>query len=446
MALGQLPMEMILELLPYLTPHDYFQLVLVCKSWYDLFIPHIYHRVMLPLNDFSAASYGQVCGGTDLPVRRLTHAVIEKPALARLIHSLEICFSVCEGGGHREPHKDEDAWLALLLVQVRNLEILKIALGEEKIEYGLNKTRTSSVHFEWVIHWASMPRLGILPKLSHVSLIHGPAPWTIGTVGKGVALHRLIPFLRIPSMRELYVINPGDRVPLKLPKDVMFPVKHLDIAWPQEPLRNLPRLVERCPELESFTLEQDYWHDETTHSLLDLSRLYQPLRVSRSSIRHLNLTFNGIRAWQDAEMPRPTFLGTLSDFSNLDSVHMRWSDLLPFRGQAAYHPITSLSELLPSSLRHLHINDCLVQCMLALSCTLLRRVNIRFAMFVQQTGHGCLHCLMHHWRPSWPHQEIAAGTRLYRLHRDFNAFGVSLFICPAAMCVPFARDYAIRKK
>ncbi|PYI05103.1 hypothetical protein BO78DRAFT_447986 [Aspergillus sclerotiicarbonarius CBS 121057] len=507
MTLHQLPTEIILQIISLLTAHDYTQLVLVCKSWYCLFIPHLYHHVMLPLNDYCDCTYGHMRSSRDLPVRRFTHAVIENPALALMIHSLELYPSDCKGKWrnrppleplaeekyrasmlpygqakrkhrrkfhawrrdlkHRSERQDwyrysyyhEDAWLALLLVQVKNLEKLAIELPEERNHTEPTDHQKNSVHFERVIQWASSSKLGILTHLTHVSLTNGPCFWEMGTAVDAVPLNRLIPFLRIPSLRKLYVRNPCDRSPLHLPKDLVLPITHLDIEWPRERLPNLPRLLERCSQLESFTLEQDELHNEHSDSLPDLSLLYPPLRKSLFSLRYLNLTFDSGRVWQDAVIPRPTFLGTLADFPNLDSVHMRWANLLPFLRNRAYDPSTPLWKLLPRSLTHLYIDDCLIQCSSTLcmeleslmkqfpgNVPLLQTLYLRFAAREQEPGQGCLECLKRWSTRREMQPDLVAESLLQNLQHDFGTLGIAFRIIEREKNVPFAQDHAIRKK
>lgn len=103
MRLDHLPMEIVLQIVPHLTGHDHTQLVLVCKSWYILFIPHLYYHVMLPLNDYCDPGYGHMSSSLDLPVRRFTIALIENPSLALLVHSLELYPNDCKGKWRDRP-------------------------------------------------------------------------------------------------------------------------------------------------------------------------------------------------------------------------------------------------------------------------------------------------------------------------------------------------------
>ncbi|OOF90904.1 hypothetical protein ASPCADRAFT_178571 [Aspergillus carbonarius ITEM 5010] len=514
MRLDYLPRELVLhEIIPLLTAHDYTQLVLVCKSWYNLFIPHLYHHVMIPLNDYCGSGFGHIRSSPNLPVRRFTVALMENPTLALLIRYLELYPSTCQGKWRDRPplkplaeetyrlsmlpygeakrkrrrqfhawrrdlklqserqdwyrpYRCEDAWIALLLMQVKNLEKFAMELPEERNHLNEEVQLKNSVHFERVIQWASNPKLGILTHLTHISLTNGPPFWESGTAVNAVPLNRLVPYLRIPSLRKFYVVNPCDRSSFNMPKnrDLVLPLTHLDLEAPNERLPNLPRLLERCPNLQSFTLEKGELHSEHAHNYLDYSLLYQPLRHSRFSLRHLNMTYWSDRTWQDAEIPTPAFFGSLAEFPNLQTVHMRWSNLMPFLGKAAYDPSTPLRELLPRSLQHLYIDDCLIQCSLSLcgeleslvvhffeTVPLLKMLYLRYAAKEQAPGQGCINCVGGHWstwRKMIPNP-ITDG-RLLDLQEKFRALDVDFRIIEREAIerearVPFPGDGSIRK-
>ncbi|GLA57487.1 hypothetical protein AtubIFM55763_000857 [Aspergillus tubingensis] len=511
MGLDDLPGELILQIVPLLTRQDYAQLVLVCKDWYSLFIPHLYQHVVLPLNDYIDAKYGDFRWSEYLPVRRFTIALLENPTLAPLIHSLELFPSRGEEKWkHRPPLKPpgeekflpfmlpfgdakrkyrrrfrawrqdlkddlereiwikaqryEDAWLALLMVQVKNLERFVIELPGEWDQYCIlehNMLVKSSVHFERVIHWASNPRLGILTHLKHVLLADGPNLLELGQTESAIPLKRLIPYLRIPSLRKLYVHNACDRTQFDMPSDLVLPLTHLDLLASTDGLPNLSRLLERCPKLQSFTLELGDWGDNHTHDYLNHSHLYQPLQQSQSSLHHLNLTFLSDLTEQDAENPTPIFFGRLTGFPNLQTVHIRWGNLLPFVGKGSYNPSIPLQEVLPRSLQHLYIDDCLIQSSWALCCELenlvvhisetvpvLKTLYLRYAVREQAPGQGCIKCTLGHWSNyRMMEADPIIDARLLELQGRFRASGVEFrVIGPGATAVSFPQDGAIRKK
>lgn len=264
-------------------------------------------------------------------------------------------------------------------------------------------------------------------------------------------LNRLIPFLRIPSLRKFYVKNACDRSRFMMPRDLILPLTHLHFQAPSGRLPNLRYLLEGCPYLQSFTLEQDDdWEGDHTHDYLNFSTLYQPLLRSRSSLRHLNITFQSYRTWQDAEIPTPAFFGSLAEFPNLQSVHIRWSNL--------FDPVTPLRDLLPCSLRHLYIEDCLIQCS-SLMCSELESLLIylyetvpsletlylRYAAKEQAPGQGCIHCVSWStWRKMEPDPIIE--SRLLELQQKSYVLGVNFRVINQEAKVHFPQDESIRKK
>lgn len=461
---------------------------------------------MLPLNDYCGSGYGHMRGRPNLPVRRFTMALIENPSLALLIHSLELYPSDCkvkwqnrpplqplmedkyrlsmlpygdskskyrrkfhawrrdlktnsERQDWYRPYRNEDAWLALLLVQVKNLEKFAIELPEEWDHLNEEVQLKNSVHFERVIQWASNPSLGVLTRLSHVSLTNGPAFWEPGTAVNAMPLHRLIPFLRIPSLRKLYVKDACDRLRFKIPRDLVPQLTHLDLEAPGGRLPNLPDLLERCTSLQSFTLEKGDCGDNHGHDFIDFSSIYRPLLGSKSSLRHLNITFQSFRTFQDAEIPRPVFFGSLAEFLNLQSVHTQWSNLMTVLGSAISGAPISLRELLPFSLKHFFLEDCLIQNSWLLckelegllihfseTVPLLKTLYLRYAAREQVSGQGCRSCARgwSKWRMMEP--DPVLDGYLLELQDKFHGLGVDFQVIKQEVPVKFPQDSAIRKK
>ncbi|PYH67821.1 F-box protein [Aspergillus vadensis CBS 113365] len=506
--LNKIPSETLLHIIPYFTPHDYTRLVLVCKTLYNVFIPHLYEHVSIPLNeyDYLGTAYGMM-PESHLPVRRFTQVMITNPTLASLIRSLELYPSDCKEGKweqlpsletldeeqyrhfmlphgeskrnhrrkfyawrrdlkkfsertdfHRALHYYEDAWLALLLVQLWNLEKLAVALPEEVwiggYEDGPVPPRRSP-HFERVIEWASHPELEILTKLRHISLTNGPCIWESELSVDAVPLTRLLPFLRIPSLRKLYVSNPCDLSPLSIPNGLSTALlTHLDFECPDTALPSLPHLLNRCSALESFTLQQQGWHEYESQYWQDLPQLYQSLQSSRFSLRHLSLTFSDWNVRQDAKTPTPVFFGSLSNFLRLETVCMRWGNLLQFTEHGSMKPVAPLWQVLPCSLSHLFIDHCLLQCSSALYTELkslithcpthvpsLRKLYLRFASREQDPSTSADGVRAKILTP-----DPTTRDRLLALELDFEPLKVDFRIFQGDAIVPFGQEFYIRKK
>ncbi|PWY88962.1 hypothetical protein BO70DRAFT_417850 [Aspergillus heteromorphus CBS 117.55] len=493
MHLTDLPPEISILIARLLASHDLFQLVLVSKTCWSRFTPQLYHHVILPLNMWEAAGFERM-KNMKLPVRRFTQTLIENPVLAEMIHILELYPSRCEGNKWRgrlpplkklqpesyrasmlpysdanaksrrkarfnawkrdlSSHSDryEDAWVALLLVQLRNLQQLAMEIPEERSFYDASRRLTTNV--DRVIHWAQNPRLGILTRLTDVRLRFGPIYQGMGGF-EAILIHRLLPYLKIPSLRRFFVCDPIESttpttaMAMQLTeKAASLPLTHLRLQPVGEPLTSLPYLLSMFSGLESFTLIQDDHGSQYCrsgnghHDLLDTSSFYAPLLRFQHSLRNLHITFaRDIRIWQAPTLPRPSFLGSLRDFSVLETIRMRWADLVPFDEHGSQGaPLVPLRSLLPPALRSLFIDDCLVHSLTVLCselgdlagslpggpCPRLERLDIRSAYREQEPG-GCLWCSPN---PASPVKSVQGADaileeRLIPLKERFREVGV----------------------
>ncbi|PYH81226.1 hypothetical protein BO82DRAFT_92307 [Aspergillus uvarum CBS 121591] len=138
---------------------------------------------------------------------------------------------------------------------------------------------------------------------------------------------------------------------------------------------------------------------------------------------------------------------------------MRWGNLLPFDGKGAYKPTIPPWEILPHSLRHLFIADCLLYCLQWLcaevkslslrvsdSVPLLRTLYVRFAFAEQEFGQGCIKCI-DGWVPRKSLELDSKGrAQLLDLEIKFGALGVDFRVVEKDETVRFAQDHAIRKR
>ncbi|RAK90906.1 hypothetical protein BO79DRAFT_281136, partial [Aspergillus costaricaensis CBS 115574] len=507
------PGEIVLILSTFLPQHDLAQFVLVCKYWYKLLISHLYRHVKLPLHDYCGSEYDPIRCNRDLPIRRFTTFILNKLTFAPFIRSLELYARNCEvewyhqgplepvdeqkcrsfmlpygdaNSEHRRkfqewrrdlkhsserqdshrPYRYEDAWLALLMVQLNNLEEFAIELAEEwdHLVGGQVDRLKNSVHFERVLEWARNPELGILTRLERVSLANGPAFWQQGTAMNAVSFNRVMPYLKIPSLRRISVKKACDRTEFSMPRDLIFPLTHLDLLVPNDGVPHLPSLLKRCPQLQSLTLELGDWGENETHGYLDYSALHLPLQRSQYSLRHLSLTFEGHGTCQEANIPAPAFFGSLVKFCNLQSIHMRWSNLMSFSEvglvYGVHEPTISLRDVLPRSLQHLWIDDCLIQCSLPLcreiECLLidssetfvqLKTIYLRYAAKEQVSEEICIRGVGGHgsdWRVMKADPII--GGRLLDLQDNFRALDVDFWVIPTRdTAVSFPPNDAIEK-
>ncbi|PYI14733.1 hypothetical protein BO99DRAFT_449339 [Aspergillus violaceofuscus CBS 115571] len=414
-----------------LNTKDLSQLVLVLKDYYLFFISVLYNQVVLPLNTYWDDGY------------RL--AMIENLRLALLIRSLTLYPSYCEKWrtraalpavpeaklyNYRQPWNYEDTWLVLLLIQ---FEFKYIPL-----------TQGYTTHFDRVIYWVRNPVLGILPRLSHVFLRDGPAWWDKGATN-AVPLRRLLPYLYIPSLCSLYIRNPcNSSLPRQLLREqilILLLLMHIYLQGPSDALLNLPQFFEWCPNLKSFVL-------------------YCPLQRSRASLRYLYVAFAGVarKVEQNVESPRPTFYGNLLGFLNLYMVYMQWSSLLPFHSNCVLEPAKPLRALLPPSLQHLYIEDCLMQASWALASELEDLLQFRreecglpalqrlFCQFVPKERHHNREVAASSTKQDAPEPDPAWEVRLRGMQEGFRALGVSLRVIGRGASVSFPPDRALRHK
>ncbi|RHZ46506.1 hypothetical protein CDV55_100743 [Aspergillus turcosus] len=508
--MDKIPVEIILHIGHFFTRHELFQLVLVSKSFYALFIPQLYHHVRLPLTRYDESIH---CGYTtpslkNLPVRRFTQAIIENPSLAILIHSLDLYPDTLEGEKwwgrpplHELPEERfkaslfpygtskrkywrkyqawrndlrdrptqkperliEDAWLGLLLLQLQNLQRLTIWLPEERSIYEPHWRLT--VYLDRVIHWARDPKLGILTRLTDLYLRDGPVD-----VGEGaeeaIPLDRIVPYLRIPSLRGLHVLNLSERPERALPEKDL-PLTHINVQGIHfhrgvySSGESVPKLLSMCSRLQSFTWRSRMFYVDhaypSTHDFMNPCSLYAPLRRSRETLRELNIAMEGHPddedTRQNAQVPRPRFLGSLSDFSVLETINMRLSNLMHFHEQT-HIPITPLWELLPRSLRTLYIRDCLVQSSSMLCRELetlaahvptdfphLQKLGIYFAFKELEPGPGCWSCIGH--RPkAIEGTDYVVDDGIELLKGRFRKLNVDFQVMPRGRALPFlSLDY-----
>lgn len=132
-------------------------------------------------------------------------------------------------------------------------------LPEERSIYGHHERLT--VYLDRVIHWAGNPELGILKRLMHLSLRAGPV-WQSEARVEAIPLDRLLPYLKIPSLRSLHVYELVERPGPALPDNMEIPLTHLHFNGIREILYRMPNFLSMCPRLESFT-----WRQHRNHAI-----------------------------------------------------------------------------------------------------------------------------------------------------------------------------------
>lgn len=509
--MDKVPVEIALHIGFFSTRHDLFQLVLVSKSFYALFIPQLYRHVRLPLTRYDECVHVWYITPSlnNLPMRQFTQVIIENPSLAILIHSLDLYPDALRGEkwrgrpplnelpeerfkaslfpygtskrkywrkyqAWRNDLRDrptqkferltEDAWLGLLLLQVRNLQRLIIWLTEERSIYEPHWRLT--VYLDRVMRWARDPKLGILTRLTHLYVRDGPVDQGEGAE-EAVPLDRIMPYLRIPSLRGLHVVNLSERPERALP-DNDLPLIHINVQGiyfrqgVYSSGESVPKLLSICSRLQSFTWRSHSTYLDhaypSTHDFMNPCALYAPLRRSRETLRELNIAMEQHHGEEDtsqnAQVPRPRFLGSLSDFPVLETINMRLSNLMHFH-ERTHIPITPLWEVLPRSLRTLYIRDCLVQSSFMLCHELetlatrvptdfphLQKLGIHFAFQELEPGPGCWSCIRR--TPKRIEEtDYVVDDGIELLKGRFRKVNVDFQVMPRGQALPFSslEDY-----
>ncbi|GFN18831.1 G-protein alpha subunit family protein [Aspergillus tubingensis] len=447
--MDRLPPELHVKIGRYLWIDELYQLVLVSKFCYSTFTPELYREFQLQgvyrlwEPDFHMDEDGP-------PARCLPYAIIENPDLAGFVRSLQLVPFIYPGSPkielsrvlqetgrgdflhshpltrqmilrwHNELESDpkldscqslRNPWFALLLLQLKYLQDLYVFLPCDEHGHG-QKGPAPTPHFDEVISWAANPESGILTRLTHLTLEESQARFDYKP--PGISVIRLIPFLEISSLRHIRVTRIADQNEQALPRKFNSKVTHLDVKQCDKTFTQLPQLLMGCSELESFT----WTLEESTHHLFrrphrpgfhwEPNRAYDAIYQLRSTLRHLSIKSHVCRGdlylHHDVEYPQPAYFGSLCDFPVLETLQMRMVNLLPFQPGTRV-PTSPLWKILPSSLRFLSIDGCLMQTSnmlcdeledLAAHCQThlpqLEKVHIAYSHYEKINGQQCLAC------------------------------------------------------
>ncbi|GKZ37623.1 hypothetical protein AbraIFM66950_009272 [Aspergillus brasiliensis] len=447
--MDRLPLELRIRISQYLTCRDLCKLVRVSKSYYFTFTPELYREIrILGTYRESDTNFYQLKPGPNSsksgpPARCLAYANREHPVFAGFVRSLSLDPFIYQGTPRlnssralqetllprpvtrqtilrwqkaldseeldsRQPLRNP--WFALLLLQLKNLQRLSVWLPCNERASGLN-SRSSTPHFDSVIRRAANPEQGILTRLTHLTLAETPPKFYDP---QGIPLDRLVPYLKIPSLRYIHVKRITEQKKQAVPPNFRCGITEIDLEQCATTISQLPRLLSGCSKLEAFTwiLEESNRHRRMhPHSPgfhWEPHRAYAPLYQVRSTLRRLSITshpHNGSEfLFHDDVYPQPAYFGPLCDFPVLESLCMRMVNLMPFRPGTRV-PVSPLWKILPSSLRTLHITDCLVQTSHMLCDELedlvahclthllqLKTVSITYTHFETAFGQPCISC------------------------------------------------------
>ena len=394
--LHKLPVEIVLDIASFLDTddeNDNFELGVrpdldslrqCSRHLYEVFTPLRFRDIGLRMtNSFSAGGFWRQ-SPDGLAVVYFSKLLVNKPYIAGFVRSLELfaypgpdsCFSPIEPAPSRAEYErivwsaccsesesqkwlddlldgNEDAFIALLLVQLKELDTLKLTVPEAD----------RCPHLTRVIHRAAEPGgCGYLSKLKNVWVSEGPTSEDYKSGYSQLTLPRLAPFFHLPSIRRFKSWHLSTAAPSSAWQTGFFdrqsPVTSISfyhvmgMGLPPD----LPDLISSCTRLESFEYMPDMWIDEGYNDTLDPTVFYSPLRYSISTFETLSLRIDPrVPDYPMApNLQGRQFFGSLSGFTALKNVQMRMSELIPFYWYGL-EPASALTDRLPASLEVLHI-------------------------------------------------------------------------------------------
>lgn len=298
-----------------------------------------------------------------MPVRKFTQTILRNPMLGRLVRSL-----VLSDGTHRRlwlgkevkpiswkayaatvqsasrdedvrrpwmqnlEKGNEDAWTALLLVLLKNLQKLELLLPR------------ISPHLTLAILGAANSPSSHLTHLRHLEIEMAPDP-----NNHALTMDRVLPFLKLPSLRSI-TTRGLESGPFELEEDLDITsvcISDQDIFIPE-----VPKLIARCQKLERF---EHLASEEAPYILQGVSpfAFYDPLYKSRDTLKILSLkmdTPKNAELWQRVDSyPERRCIGDLTEFSVLETLQIKLTDLVEFHS-GSWEPVKPLVDSLPSSL------------------------------------------------------------------------------------------------
>ncbi|KAL2825738.1 hypothetical protein BDW59DRAFT_145866 [Aspergillus cavernicola] len=236
--------------------------------------------------------------------------------------------------------QQQDAWSAILLTLLPNLEVLQMEWGHE-----VDHRRT-------VLERASRSEgpVDTRPTFSRLREVYIRSYETY----TGISVSDVFPFFRFPSMRKFssHVVIYGHKheKTAEIPGDCNV----TDLAlYSSSPTSGFAGLISRCARLESFICQHASgleWYSPLDHPSLH-----------RKLIRHTN-TLKEIAIYCEIDPCRPrgpnedAFFGSLAGFSVLQKLRLRASNLLDWDSKAL-KARNHLWEVLPPSLQSLVVED-----------------------------------------------------------------------------------------
>lgn len=383
---------------------DRLNLVFVCRHFHDLFLRVLYRSATLE-------------GWKD--TRSFLGAILRRPELARAVRDLDFhgwkSIAPSDGGGNPANHdlsifadwagsvshseeehtqwKDDlekgagDAWVALLLPMLSNLQQLRLVYPKENVY--LDRTLHRALNGE-----KPFDTQPAFPSLEGVSLKHLDEDEVEKSNYKP---SQILPFFKFPSMRSFSAdsvienIQEGDETTLdSLAGSSSI---HEITLRSSNGRQGMDSLIASCSRLKSFK----YQHSDS-HALAEgyqPSAFYQSLAGSKNSLETLWLDSHGQHHTFTAaglNESHDEWFGSLVDFKALKDIRIRLPNLLDIRYQS--EPSSPLTDVLPSSLQSLYVEGCKennLSTLLSQLDTVIKNRKTRFPSLTRLDVEGLFH-------------------------------------------------------
>ncbi|GFG17303.1 hypothetical protein IFM61392_09964 [Aspergillus lentulus] len=361
--------DVLLQIGEFLEDHqDRYNLLFACRHFYGLFRRLVYRYAAL-----------KDCSQT----RSFLSAALRHPELARAVRALDLSgwrtqsemygspsaaeeeMEVFRNWAQEISHSDEEyaqweqdlqqdigeAWMALLLPLVRNVQQLRLVYPKEN-KY-LDRMMQRAVQREKPFD--TQPAFRALREVSM-----GHLDDTLDSKGT-YAPSQVLPFFQLPSMRAITVDSviestSADEQPRSEQDPLASSVSEI-VLNSSSGAKGMTSIVAACSALRSFKyqhsdghlLAEGYQPAAFYHSLSASKHTLHTLWLDSCGV-HLPFTIAGANETQDE------WFGLLADFTNLKDVRIRLPNLLDIRYQA--EPSVPLTEVLPAGVESLYVEGC----------------------------------------------------------------------------------------
>ncbi|RLM02032.1 hypothetical protein CFD26_109155 [Aspergillus turcosus] len=346
---------------------DRYNLLFVCHHFHDLFRPLVYRYAAL-----------KDCSQT----RSFLSAALRHPELARAVRALDLSgwrtrsepyestsmpavdMELFRNWAQEISYSDEEyvqweqdlqqddgeAWIALLLPLVRNVQQLRLVYPKEN-RY-LDRMMQRAVQREKPFD--TQPAFRALREVSLGHLDDTPD-------SKGTYLpSQVLPFLQLPSMRAIAVDSIIESTSAdEQPQPQQSPASSVSeiVLNTSSGAKGMTSIIAACSALRSFK----YQHSDG-HLLAEgyqPAAFYRSLSASKHTLHTLWLDSCGVHlpfTIAGANETHDEWFGSLADFTNLKDVRIRLPNLLDIRYQA--EPSVPLAEVLPTGVESLYVEGC----------------------------------------------------------------------------------------